>query len=213
MKSKSLIVTLAVVAILGAAVLFWRQTAGPRVNLKPSAAAGEVLAEEVGRLLGGAGEVIILSRQVRHEGPDATRERIVSLTAALQHHATLKLAATEWVPRPPPGTMDMGAVTPEQLLTAVEKHPGAKALVVFAGLPPCSQPLVDKLTASSMKLVAVCGYGPTVRRWLESKALAIAVVPRIGDLPAGTPAPRTTREWFEREFEIITPETVGQLPY
>ena len=85
--------------------------------------------------------------------------------------------------------------------------------MVFAGLPPCSQTLVDKLTARSLKLVAVCGYGPTVRRWLESKALAIAVVPRMEELPAGTPAPKTTREWFQREFEIVTPETVGRLPY
>ena len=213
MKSKPLIITLASLAILGAAFLFWRQVAGPRVNLKPSAAVGEILAEEIGRLLGGAGEVVILSRQVTHEGPDATRERVASLTAALQHHATLKLAQTEWVPRPPPGTMDMGAMPPEQVLAAIEKHPGAKALVVFAGLPPCSQPLVDKLAASSMKLVAVCGYGPIARRWLESKALAIAVVPRIRDLPDGTPAPKTTREWFDREYEIVTPETVGQLPY
>lgn len=213
MKSKKLIVTLAVVAILGAALLLWRQIAGPRVNLRPSAAVGEVLAEEVGRLLGGPGEVVILSRQVLREGPDATRERIDSLTAALQHHGTLKLAATEWVPRPPASTMDMGAVTAEQLLAAAEKHPSAKAVVVFAGLPPCSQPMVDKFTSSSLKLVAVCGYGPTVRSWLESKALAIAVVPSMEELPAGTPAPKTTREWFAREFEIVTPETLGRMPY
>jgi len=72
---------------------------------------------------------------------------------------------------------------------------------------------VDRLRARSLQLVAVCGYGPTLRRWLESKALAIAVVPRIGELPAGTPAPKTTREWFQREFEIITPESVGRMPY
>jgi hypothetical protein len=213
MKSKPLIVILAVLAILGAAVLLWYQTAAPRVNLRPSAAAGEVLAEEVGRLLGGAGGVVILSRQARHEGPDATRERVASLTAALQHHGALKLAGSELVPRPAGGMMDMGGVTEEQFLAAVEKHPDAKAIVVFAGLPPCSQPLVDKLAAGPMRLVAVCGYGPTVRRWLESKALAIAVVPRMEELPPGTAAPRTTREWFEREFQIVTPESVGKLPY
>jgi hypothetical protein len=213
MKSKKLVVTFAGLAVLAAALLLWRQFSGPSVNLRPSAAVGEVLAEEVGRLLGGAGRVVIISRQVPHEGPDATRERVASLTAALQHHATLKLAAAELVPRAAGGMMDLGAVTQEQLLVAVEKNPEANAVVVFAGLPPCSQPLVDRLSARSLKLVAVCGYGPTVRRWLESKVLAIAVVPRIGDLPAGTPAPRTTRDWFQREFEIITPETIGRLPY
>ena len=109
--------------------------------------------------------------------------------------------------------MDMGGVTEEQFLAAAEKYPDAKAIVVFGGLPPCSQALAEKLNAGSLKAVAVCGYGPTVRRWLESKALAIAVVPRMEDLPAGTPAPKTPQEWFQREFEIITPETVGQRPY
>jgi hypothetical protein len=213
MKTKKIAVTFAGLAILVAAVLLWQQFSNPRVNLRPSAAVGEVLAEEVGRLLGGAGEVVIVSRQVPHDGPDATRERVASLMAALQHHATLKLAAAEVVPRAAGGMMDVGAVTDEQLLAAVEKNPKANAVVIFAGLPPCSQPLVDTLSARSLKLVAVCGYGPTVRRWLESKLLAIAVVPRIGDLPAETPAPRTTREWFQREFEIITPETIGRLPY
>jgi hypothetical protein len=33
------------------------------------------------------------------------------------------------------------------------------------------------------------------------------------ELPAGTPAPKTTREWFAREFEIVTPETLGRMPY
>ena len=109
--------------------------------------------------------------------------------------------------------MDMGGVTEEQFLAAAEKYPDAKAIVVFGGLPPCSQSLAEKLNAGSLKAVAVCGYGPTVRRWLESKTLAIAVVPRMEDLPTGTPAPKTPREWFQREFEIITPETVGQRPY
>ena len=213
MKSKKLVATLAVLALLAAAFILSRQFASPRVNLRPSAAVGEVLAEEIGRLLGGPGKVTIISRQSAHEGPDATRERVTALTAALQHHATLKLAGTEVMPRAAGGMMDMGGVTEEQFLAALEKHPDAKAIVVFAGLPACSQPLVDKLAAGSLKLVAVSGYGPTVRRWLESKALAIAVVPRMEELPAGTPAPKTTRDWFVREFEIITPETVGQLPY
>ena len=213
MKSKHLIEALTVLAILGAGFALWRQFSSPRVNLRPSAAAGEVLAEEVRRLLGGAGNVVIISREISRDELDATGQRVASFTEALQHQATLKLAATEWVPRPGMGMMDLGAVTLDQLLAVMEKNPDANVLVIFAGLPPYSQPLVDKLTARSLKLVAVCGYGPNVRRWLESQALATAVVPRLEDIPSGAPTPKTTREWFEREFQIITPETVGRLPY
>jgi hypothetical protein len=213
MKSKQLAMTLALLACAVAALLLRRQFSSPTVNLRPSAAVGEVLADEVGRLLGGAGKIVLLSRQLSKDGPDATGERVASFTVALQHRATLKLAATEWVPRPPAGTMDLGAVTPEQLLAAMEKNPEANALVVFAGLPAYSKSLSDELAARSVKLVAVCGYGPVARRWLESKVLALAVVPRFDDPPADAPAPKTAKEWFDREFQLLTPESLGRLPY
>jgi hypothetical protein len=213
MKSKQLAVTLAVLACAVAAFLLRRQFSSPAVNLRPSAAVGEVLADEVGRLLGGTGKIVLLSRQLSTDGPDATGERVGSFTAALQRRANVKLAATEWAPRPPAGVMDLGAVTPEQLLGAMDKNPEANALVVFAGLPAYSQPLGGKLAARSLKLVAVCGYGPVARRWLESKALALAVVPRFDDPPAGAPTPKTAKEWFDREFQLLTPESVAHLPY
>jgi hypothetical protein len=43
--------------------------------------------------------------------------------------------------------------------------------------------------------------------------LAAAVVPRFGELPAGTPAPKTVKDWFRQEFELLTPESIPQVPY
>mgnify|MGYP001577986432 FL=1 len=104
-------------------------------------------------------------------------------------------------------------VTPEQFVAALEKNPDVNAFLVLAGLPPFSQPLADKLTARSVKLLAVCGYSADVRRWLESKALAVAIVPRFDDPPAGTPAPKTAKDWLDREYQLVTPETLSLLPY
>ncbi len=213
MKSKKLIVTLAALAGVGALFVLWRQFSNPTVNLRPSTAVGEVLADEVSRLLGGSGKVVLISRQPPKDGPDANREKIESFEAAIKRRGTMKLAATDWLPRPPAGTMDTGVVTTGQFLAALDKNPDANAFLVLAGLPPYSQTLVDGLTARSQKLMAVCGYSANVRRWLESKALAVAVVPRFNDLPAGTPAPKTGRDWFQSEFEMITPDSVGRLPY
>ena len=212
MKSRKVLISLVVVAVLGSAVILWRHFSGPQLNLKPSAAAGEVLAEEIGRLQGGPGKVVIIGREVSKDGTDAAGQRVVSLTQALQAHKALKLAATEWIPRPA-GMMDLGGVSLDQLLGVIDRNADATVFVIFAGLPPYSQPLLDKLAARSLKMVAVCGYGPEVRRWLDAKALAMAIVPRFEDVPANTPPPKTTREWFQREFEIVTPETVGRLPY
>ena len=213
MKSSKLPVTLAVLACLGALFLLWRQFANPGANFKSSDAAGEVIADEIGRLLGDKATIILLSREASKTEPDATTQRVAAFMAAVQRRASLKLAATEWTPRPAAGVMDFGAVSPEQFLAALEKNTGANGLVVFAGLPPWSPALAEKLSARSLKLVAVCGYGPNVRRWLESKALTLAVVPRFDDPPAGTAAPKTAKDWFEREYQLVTPESVGLLPY
>ena len=213
MNSKKLKGMVAALACLGALFFLWRQYSSPVVNFKSSASSGEVLADEIGQLLGGPGKVIVISREVSKSATDATGQRVSSFTAALKNRASLRLAGTEWTPRPQVGVMDLGAVSPEQFLTALDKYPEANVMVVFAGLPPWSPALGEKLTARTIKLVAVCGYGPNVRRWLESKSLALAVVPRFDDPPSGTSPPKTAKDWFEREFQVITPATVGQLPY
>ena len=213
MKPKAVLATLALLACCTAAFVLWRQFSGPAVNLQPSAAVGEVLAEEVSRLTGSTGIAVLISRELPKDGPSANRERIESLEAAIKRRAQLKLAPVEWLPRPPVGTMDLGVVTPEQFSSALGRNPDAKVFVVFAGLPPYSPALAEKVTRRSAKLVAVCGYSANMRRWLESKALSVAVVPRFDDPPAGTPDPKSPKEWFDREFLLVTPDNVGQLSY
>ncbi len=211
MKSSHTKLVLALVALAFAALLFWRQSSRPAVNLRPSNAVGEVLADEVSRLLDGKGRIVLVGRSASRDAVDARSAQITSLQAALKRRGSPQVAATEWLPRPPVGTMDLGGVNPEQLLELIDKNKDASAFVIFAGLPPLSQDLASRLTARSLKLLAVCGYSPTVRRWLEARALSVAVIPRSEDLPPGTPTPKTPRDWFQREFEMITPDNLAQL--
>lgn len=192
--------------------MWWRQFAGPKVNLRPSAALGEILAAEVLRLDPGPASVVLISRQPAAEGPDANRERMDNFKVALKRTAPAKSVSQEWMPRPPPGVMDLGVASQEQILSAMEKHADAKIFVVLAGLPPAAPSLVDKLNARSAKLVGVCGSTADVKRWLASKVLAVVVVPRFDDLPPGTPSPQTARDWFDREYLLVTPETAQLLP-
>ena len=109
--------------------------------------------------------------------------------------------------------MDLGGVAEEQLVVFADKHPGANGFVIFAGMPPLSPQGVAKFSGRSLKLMAVCGYGITLKQLLQSRVVSLAVVPRFDDLPPGTPAPKTARDWFQREFELLTPETLGRAPY
>lgn len=213
MRSKTLAVGFAVASILLVVFVVRRQSSDPAMNLRPSVAVGEMLAEETTRLLGGKGNIVVIGRVSAKDGQTAGGEQMASFGTAMRRRASPRIAATEWLPRPPGPMMNAGDLTAERLLQLVEKHPEADAFVVFAGLPPLSASLGEKLTARSLRLLAVCGYGATVRRWLETRALAVAVVPRFGELPPGTPAPKTAKDWFRQEFELLTPESVGHLPY
>ncbi len=204
---------LALVLMALAGLLVWRQTARTRVNFKPSAAVGEVLADEATRLLGGAGQIVLIARAPDPNEPDANSERIASFQAAMKLRKPPQLVAVEWLARPPRGVMDMGGVSEEQLVAIADKHPDANAFVVFAGLPPLSARGIEKFTGRSLKLMAVCGYGENLKRLLQARVVSLAVVPRFDDLPPGTPAPKTARDWFQREFELLTPETMGRVPY
>lgn len=213
MKSSKAIVAVLLVLCAMAGWLIWRNLSPSAVNLRPSAAVGEVLASEVERLLGGKGQIALISRQPPASGPHANRERIESFTSALKSRPGLTLAAANWLPSPPAGVMDLGTVSEEQLLAACDRHPDARAFLILAGLPPFSPAVAEKVKARSIHLIAVCGYSAQVRRWLEAKALAVAVFPRMGELPADTPEPRTAQDWFDREYQLATPERMGQLPY
>ena len=213
MKSQQVKVATAVATGLVAVFLIWRQFSNPAANMRPSSAVGEVLAEEVARVLGAGGKVALISRQPLKDGIDASRDKLAAFEAALKRQTKVKLAPPDWLPRPPAGTMDLGVVTPEQFVAALEKTPDANAFVILAGMPPYSKAMVDQLTARSAKLIAVCGYTADVKRWLESKVLAVAIVPRAGDLPPGTPKPKTARDWLQQEFQVLTPETLADAPY
>jgi len=213
MKKNKFTAAAALALIAIAIFLLWRQFSTPRVNLRPSSAVGEVLADELGRMLGTTGRVVLIGRGSSRDGGDASSQQIASLQTALKRRALTQSTVTEWLPRPPAGTMDLGGVSPEQFLELIDKNKDANSFVVFAGLPPLSQDLAAKIAARSLKLLAVCGYNANVRHWLEGRALLVAVVPRPDDLPAGTSPPQSPIDWFRREFQMLTPENVGQLGY
>ena len=75
MKSNKIKVALALTGIVLAGLLFWRQTSKPTVNLRPSSAVGEVLADELGRLLGGKSQVVVIGRSASRDGVDARGEQ------------------------------------------------------------------------------------------------------------------------------------------
>lgn len=212
MKSKGFLLPLAACLCAVAVFLGWRQFSSRHVSFRPSAGAGQVIFGETARLVGGGGKILLISRPLAQGEGDATAAKVTAFKETLARQPAFHLAV-EWAPPPPRTVIDLGAISTEDFLGALDKHADAKALVIFAGLPGWSQELADKVSSRSLPVVAVCGYGPNTRRWLETKSLALAVIPRLDDPPASSASPKTPKDWFDREYQMVTPATLAQMPY
>ena len=91
MKSNKSRLLLAVLLCPAAVLLCWWQFSSRKVNLRPSAAAGEVIFGEVTRLAGGKGNVVLISRPLKKGEPDANGERVTSFSDALHRLPPFKL--------------------------------------------------------------------------------------------------------------------------
>ncbi len=147
----------ALAATMLALVVIWRQFSKPAVNLRPSVALGEVLAEETVRLLGANGNTVVIGTTSANDSQTAAGEQLSSFRAAFKRKPSFRLIATELLARPPGLTMNAGDLTSEQLVRLMEKYPAADAFVVFAELPRLSPSLTVKLVGRTLKLLAVRG--------------------------------------------------------
>ncbi|HWQ91662.1 MAG TPA: hypothetical protein VN673_08320, partial [Clostridia bacterium] len=111
MNNKVYIVPFALAAIVLTLFTLRRNLSGPAMNLRPSTALGEVLAEETARLVGRTGKVVAIGRASARDEKSSGGEQITSFASAITRHGSLKLAETEWLPRAPVGTMDLGGAT------------------------------------------------------------------------------------------------------
>ena len=209
---KNILVALALALAALASLIIWHRS-GPVMDMRPSSALGEVLAREAETMLGGAGNIVVIGRAADRDNATAGGKQIQSITAALGNRSSLKLIATEWLPPEPSSMMRSGSVTADQLLDLIEKYPAAGVFVVFAGLPPLSPAITENLKSHPVKLMAVCGYSMNTKAWLQEGVLMAAVIPRFAELPSGSPAPKTTQDWFSQEFAMLTPDNAGQWPF
>lgn len=153
-----MLVLLLLVVAVAVGFIVWRKAASPQHNSKLSAAVGEVLAEEITRLLGEGGKVVLIAQARDKSAPEADGERVASFQAALSRRKSPQLAAIEWLPRPPRSQRAMlgmtgQSLTEPQLIALVGQYPEANAFVIFGGVPLLSPAGIQKITERSLKLV------------------------------------------------------------
>jgi len=170
----------------------------------------QVTAQEISRLLGGRGDVVVLIW-----GPpsdDASNPEglpdVRAISAALQKDG-LHVLAKESVP---PVRSGHGLVwTAENYRSVQEHYPQAAALVSFVGSPQLSAEDIRALPSPRPKLVVVrLAEVETAKPLLQQGVLDGAVLPQTG-APPSNHQPKTAREWFDKYYLFATPANVGQL--
>ena len=204
---------LAVIAVaLGSLLL--RGPDGPKLNLSPFAALGAVAGEETSRLLHHTGTVVVVTEDPGRDGDPVVEAQLGEFKAALRRSGAVRVKAAERMRTDPMTRFSTGGTMPPDQFAAVRtKHPDAAALVLFVPFPVLPAAEQSAIKSGRQLMVVASAVVPGYRQLVSSGVIRLALVPK----PAGTPAPpgtpRSTREWFDRDYMVVTPETAELLPY
>ena len=214
MNKKTIVPILAVLAICGslALIYFDRPSRGPKMKLKPYEAVGEVAAQEIAKLLGHKGEVLVIAEDFGKYNMRWADVELASFKKSLKQQGSIHLQGVEKVVDPMISEAAGSRFSAEDFSRMLKSHPKIDGIVLFANFPPTADQELSLLRDSGTKVVAVSTYGPGLKRLLETKVVQVAIVPRTDPL-AATSQPRSLREWFDQTYELITPDNVPTLTY
>ena len=213
MSKTALITTGALAAIVISLILGVRHflPRWSKVDLTPSTALGEVLAEEVGALLDNSGTVVLVTPDADSWGKGHVagwkRARVDSFKRHLAKKTRLKIKAVAQVAIDAESRMPGRPTwTAEELLQILQKHGDCGALVTFIGLPPLSLEALQSQGDALPKLVVVCDSGvemASVNLLLQAGKVQLAVSPRALIPLADETVELSSRQLVERNFQIF----------
>lgn len=179
----------------------------PSLDLKPNEAVGEVLAEETARILGGQGQVVLVTLDPSLSA--AVKIQTEAFLAALKKKPSITIAATERLQRSDVlGEGMQSEMPPARFLSVAQTYPQA-AIVSLVGAPHLADSDIAKLPQPPPKFLAVVRSRKELRELLENGRIQVAIVPRFA-FPAPVGKPRRVREWFDKYFQILT--SASELP-
>lgn len=205
-RRQTLIASGAILAILASAVwMYWFEFGLSRQNVRLHRAVGEVMAEETSRVIGHSGKIVVVTVSDRAAPElklqlDAFQKQL-KLLGGIRIKDTIVLDSAD-NPKYRPGA----GLSAKHLLKIVRKHPTVDAIVSFVGAPELTdQELAQMKTVP--KFIAETHSPEKLMNLLDKRVLLSAIVPRFEFPAPGPRKPETSRQWFDRYFQILSPET------
>ncbi|MCG3146803.1 MAG: hypothetical protein PCFJNLEI_00237 [Verrucomicrobiae bacterium] len=200
-----ILVVVAVVSLIVAGVVIGKR------YLKPSGpgkfgigVVGEVAAEEIVRLLGGRGQVVVVFLNPKSTGLKGPERIVQKLESRLKREPGLQLLPRESVSAVEPNSS-------RRCAELVRQYSNVDAVVLVGGVGQVYAHDFAELAGSSRKLVSILAFGLAESRdLLQQSVLSLAIVdhpeppPVLADGPSG-------QEWFAARYLALTPQTAGQI--
>ena len=203
--------TIAIIAssvLLAALMSLWftLRSPQPAVNRSIFTSLGQVLAQTTATAVHDRGQVVAVIADCYAESGNVVHDQWRAFAGELKKHPAISLAAPELIPP--------GQHTP--LVEILDRHPQARTIVFFVD-PPTTLDMEASASRPTVPPLVVVGNPdlPTKNyygQFLTSGLVAAVIIPR--SVPAvAPPAPlKTPREWFDRYYQLYTPQNFDMLP-
>jgi hypothetical protein len=198
---------LVAVLLAAAGAMFFRSSDQPRIDFNPYRALGTVAAEEVSKVLGGQGRIVVVIPAPDPDPDPVMESQLDAFQAALKTQGNVEVAATFPVSMDPFQRMSTGGAMPvDQFLGLRKQHPDKAGYVFFMGFPMLPASEIEALKGSPTKLVVISAPLPGYDVLLQEGVLQFAIISKTVAADDAAPPATTTRDIFNQEYLILRPE-------
>ena len=183
------------------------------IDLNPYLALGEAAAQETIKLLHDSGRLVIVDGDFGDYKILApiNNAQVKSFKKTIRK-AHLKIAALERVSIAPPTMARTGIFMQSgQISNLFSRHREVDAIVLFVGLASLADFNETGSEVRKPKLVLVSNYEPYYKSLLQKRSLQLAIVPRPEESSDQDNTIQSRRQWFERHYQVVTPERIAEL--
>jgi len=201
--AKQVSIAVAAMAVIAASGLWiYKKHFAPspyQPGVQSHAAVGEVLAEETIKLVGDSGRIVVITLE---EGQSRELDMHYEAFKDGLKKSSIKIIRTDTISGAKSKYGPGLGMSGRRFVRAVAKYPDADAIVSLVGLPEADEEELKELEGKSIpKVLAFARSSKALEELFKNRWLDVAVVPRIQS--SGPAKPRTSREWFDKQFEIV----------
>jgi hypothetical protein len=216
MKDGRQLVYAALLIVLIAGAVAWilvQQREAAQPELRQHAALGVVMAEQTAKQLEKREKKRVVAVSVNLHDPalQAEEQAFLARLKILNPQAEIK----EFYHLEPEGEKRLGpgfGLSPRRFVRLVQHNLKADVLVSFIGTPNPSSDEMRELTNKVPRFIASTRDLAAVKKLLEQHRLRDAIVPRYQFPAPGSDHPKSSREWFDRYYQIVTTNELNTLP-